>query len=93
MKRLFAAATVSILLAAPAWAQDTPILDKVGAKVIDSYKSSSCEDLKAKKTEPPSEMTIKAVAFLKSNPTMREKFIDKVAAPIANNLFECGMIP
>jgi hypothetical protein len=35
----------------------------------------------------------KAIAFLKSNPQMRNIFINKVAAPIANKMFECGMIP
>ena len=28
-----------------------------------------------------------------NNPAMRQAFIDKVAAPIANKLFDCGMIP
>jgi hypothetical protein len=31
--------------------------------------------------------------MLKSNPQMRAAFIDKIAAPIANKMFDCGMIP
>jgi hypothetical protein len=31
--------------------------------------------------------------MLKSDPQMRSAFISKVAAPIANKMFECGMIP
>ena len=32
-------------------------------------------------------------ASCKSDPQMRTAFINKVAAPIANKMFECGMIP
>jgi hypothetical protein len=34
-----------------------------------------------------------AVNFLRNDPQMRRMFIDRVAAPIANKMFECGMIP
>jgi len=33
------------------------------------------------------------VQFLKNDPQARTAFLNKVAAPIANKLFECGMIP
>jgi hypothetical protein len=38
------------------------------------------------------------MAFLKGNPQMRtifvnKVFVNKVAAPVANKMFECGMIP
>jgi len=33
------------------------------------------------------------VNFLRNDPQARFAFIDKVAAPIANKMFECGMIP
>lgn len=72
-----------------------PILDMVANKVIQKYQTSTCEQLWIKKSEkaPPSAEEQKAVAFLKSNPEMRTIFINKVAAPIANKMFECGMIP
>jgi len=81
---------------ARAQAQDQhPILDKVAQKVIQKYQTSTCEQLWMKKSEkaPPSAEEQKAIAFLKSNPEMRTLFINKVAAPIANRMFECGMIP
>jgi hypothetical protein len=31
--------------------------------------------------------------MLKADPQMRAAFIAKVAPPIANKMFECGMIP
>ena len=74
-----------------------PVMDKVAAKVIDKYQKSSCVDLKQSKATPPSgqeaELMQKAVQELKANPEMRAAFINKVAPPIANKLFECGMIP
>ena len=63
--------------------------------MIQQYRrrhASSCGGRKAKKA-PPSAEEQKAIAFLKSNPQMRTIFINKVAAPIANKMFECGMIP
>jgi hypothetical protein len=97
---LFAVLVLALTLVRPnhakAQAQDQhPILDKVAAKVIQKYQASTCEDLWKKKGEkaPPSAEEQKAIAFLKSNPQMRVIFIDKVAAPIANKMFECGMIP
>src|SRR5215469_7066679 len=72
-----------------------PIMDKVADKIIQKYQTSTCEQLWLKKSEkaPPSAEEQRAIAFLKSDPTMRVAFINKIAAPIANKMFECGMIP
>ena len=43
--------------------------------------------------QPPSPEQARVVAFLKTDPQMRTIFINKVAAPIANKLFQCGLIP
>lgn len=101
MKGLIGAAMVAIMSTVPASAQtppempppDGPMLDMVTGMVIQKYKSSSCEDLKAKKGEPPAEIVEAAVAFLRSNPPLRVKFINKVAPSVANKMFDCGMIP
>ena len=34
-----------------------------------------------------------ALQAMRNDPQMRAAFIDRVAAPIANKMFECGMIP
>jgi hypothetical protein len=39
------------------------------------------------------EMEARAVCLLHDDPNMRQAFINRVAAPIANKLFECGMTP
>ena len=69
------------------------ILDRVANKVIQKYQSSSCEQLWQKKGQPKSPEEQKAVNFLRNDPQARVAFIDKVAAPIVNKMFECGMIP
>lgn len=100
MKGLIGATMLSLMSITQAIAQmppemppDGPMLDMVAGMVIQKYKSSSCEDLKAKKGEPPAEIVAAAVGFLRSNPPLRVKFINKVAAQVANRMFDCGMIP
>lgn len=72
-----------------------PIMDAVATKVIQKYQSSTCEQLWIKKSEktPPSAQEQKVIALLKGDPQMRTAFINKIAAPIANKMFDCGMIP
>ncbi len=93
---LFAAALTLLYLSA-AGAQQYPIMDKVADKIIQKYQSSTCEQLyqqKAQKAQQqPSPAEQKAVQLLHQDPQMRTAFINKVAAPIANKMFECGMIP
>jgi hypothetical protein len=75
--------------------QQYPMMDKVADKIIQKYQTSTCEQLWVKKSEktPPTPEEQKAIAFLKSDPQMRTAFINKVAPPIANKMFDCGMIP
>jgi hypothetical protein len=70
-----------------------PILDAVANKVILKYQQASCEQLWQKKSEPPSAEQQKVVTLLRSDPQIRAAFINKVAAPIANKMFDCGLIP
>ena len=77
-----------------------PILDKFAQKVIDKYRTTSCADLKAKKEAPKpaqpandAQMKQKVVTLLRNDPKMREHFLNMIAGPIANKMFECGMVP
>lgn len=72
-----------------------PIMDAVASKLIQKYQSSTCEQLWLKKDQktPPTPQEQKAIMLLKSDPQMRTTFINKIAAPIANKMFDCGMIP
>ncbi|MGC9967764.1 MAG: hypothetical protein ABSE08_20430 [Syntrophobacteraceae bacterium] len=74
-----------------------PIMEKIAQKVIQKYQTSSCQELAMQKTHPPTgkkaAMEARAIEILRSDPQMRAEFINRVAPPIANKLFECGMIP
>jgi hypothetical protein len=74
-------------------AQQYPIMDKVADKVIAKYQSSSCQQLYQQKQQPPSPEVQRAIQLLKGDPQMRQAFINRVAGPIANKLFDCGLIP
>ena len=76
-----------------AGAQDYPIMNMIADKIIQKYQTSSCEQLWKQKSEPKSPREQKVIQLLRGDPQMRTAFINKVAAPIANKMFECGMIP
>jgi len=84
-----------IMVAGTSAQSQHPILDQVANKVIQKYQGSTCQQLWAEKAAktPPSPQEQKAIQFLKTDPTMRTLFINKVAGPVANKMFECGMIP
>jgi hypothetical protein len=68
-------------------------VDRISDKVIQKYQQSSCEQLWQKKGEAHSPREQEAVQLFHSDPQMRAAFIDRVAAPIANKMFDCGLIP
>jgi hypothetical protein len=74
-----------------------PILDKAADKVIQKYQQASCQQLWQEKAEkqgrPKPAMEQNAVQMLHDDPQMRNEFINRVAAPVANKMFQCGMIP
>jgi hypothetical protein len=94
-KRFYQFATVLsvLLLAGAASAQQYPIIDDIANKVVQKYQNSSCEQLWEKRGHPKSPREQEMMQALRNNPQMRRVFIDRVAAPIANKMFECGMIP
>lgn len=93
-KRLYFLALVSaVLLSAGVARAQYPILDRIAQKVIQKYQQASCEELWKKRGQPPSEREQRAISFMRNNPDMRTYFINQVAGPIANKMFDCGMIP
>jgi hypothetical protein len=92
-KRLTVAAVVTVCVTAGIAYAQYPILDLVANKVIQKYQGSSCEQLWQKKGQPKSPEEQRVIGLLKNDPQMRTAFINQVAAPIANKMFECGMIP
>lgn len=92
-KRLLWLVVVPALLLGRAAVAQTPILDEVSSKFIQKYQSSSCEELWRKKGQPKSPREQQAIQMMHEDPQIRAAFIDLVAAPVANKMFECGMIP
>jgi hypothetical protein len=87
-----------LLCAGIASAQEQfPVVDQIARKVIQKYENASCEQLAQERMQPPTgqkaEMEQRALQVMRTNPQIREAFINQVAAPIANKLFECGMLP
>lgn len=92
-KRVYLLVGVAALCGAGIVGGQGRILDMVAKKVIDKYQSASCEQLWQQKGQPKSEEEQRAVQFLRNDPQARTAFINEVAAPIVNKMFECGMIP
>lgn len=89
---LVLASALLFVLVAGAQAQ-YPILDMIAGKVIQKYQQATCEQLWQQKAEPKPAMEQELIQTLRSDSQMRAAFINKVAAPIANKMFECGMLP
>nr|WP_294550237.1 hypothetical protein [uncultured Rhodopila sp.] len=91
------AAACSALFAGSALAQDYALVDRLADKVVQKYTYASCQDLADERRHRPTgdraEMEEHAIRVMRNNPQMRREFIERVAAPIANRLFECGFIP
>ena len=92
-KSISVAMFVSAMSVAGAAAAQGMLLDFAADKVIQKFQGSTCEQLRAQKKEPPSEKEKLAVEFLRNDTQARVAFIDKIAAPVLNKMFECGMIP
>ena len=92
-KSIGVAMFVSALIVAGDVAAQGMLLDFAADKVIQKFQGSTCEQLRAQKKKPPSEKEKLAVEFLRNDSQARVAFIDKIAAPVLNKMFECGMIP
>jgi hypothetical protein len=94
MRRLTGAAVcVSALIAAGVVAAQGVLVDAAADKVIKKFEAATCDQLKAQKNEPPSEKEKIALNLLRDDPKERVDFIDKIAAPVLNKMFECNIIP
>jgi hypothetical protein len=82
-----------LLLAGVAGAQQYPMMDMIADKVIQRYRAASCEELWQRKGKPKPEEEKNLMQLMRDDPQMRTAFLNKVAAPITNKMFECGMIP
>lgn len=79
------------------------LLDIAANLAIEKYQNASCEDLSKMKPQsknsastggkPEEVLQTKAIEMLRQNPEIRKEFINRVAPPIANKMFDCKVIP
>ena len=92
MRRLFALLP-ALLFAGTAAAQQYPLMDMMADRVIQRYRQASCEQLWERRGKPKPEEEKNLIQLMRGDPQMRTAFINKIAAPVANKMFECGMVP
>ena len=92
MRRLFALVP-ALLFAGVAAAQQYPLMDMMADRVIQRYREASCEQLWERRGKPKPEEEKNLIELMRGDPQMRTAFINKIAAPVANKMFECGMVP
>jgi hypothetical protein len=98
MKRSSCAVVIVVMLfgvvfAGVAAAQQYPMVDMIANNVIEKYQMANCEQLWEQKGKPKTAQEQEAIQMLRGDPMIRQYFINKVAGPIMNKMFECGMIP
>jgi len=92
MRRLFALLP-ALLFAGTAAAEQYPLMDMMADRVIQRYREASCEQLWERRGKPKPEEEKNLIQLMRGDPQMRTAFINKIAAPVANKMFECGMVP
>jgi hypothetical protein len=92
-KRLYLFGLVpALFFVSVAAAQEYPLMNMIADRVIQKYQQANCEQLwkqKGQKTDEEKNL----IQLLRDDPQMRTTFINKVAAPIANKMFDCGLLP
>ena len=84
---------VSAMVVAGAVAAQGMLVEAAADKVIKKYQAATCDQLKEQRVNPPSVKDKIALDFLRDDPKARVAFVDQIAAPVLNKMFECNMIP
>ena len=84
---------VAAVVVAGAVSAEGMLVEAAANKIIQKYQTASCDQLKTQKSEPPSAKEKIALDLLRDDPKARVAFVDQIAAPVLNKMFECNMIP
>lgn len=102
---LGALTSMAIVVSSCANTPKEALLDIAANLAIEKYQKASCEEVAQMQPQSQSapasqtkagkqaDLEAKAMEMLQKNPEMREQFINRVAGPIANKMFECNLIP
>ncbi|MGE5656989.1 MAG: hypothetical protein ACM37W_10265 [Actinomycetota bacterium] len=92
-----------VVTSCESFAPKEALLDAAANFVIDKYQKASCEEVAQMQPQSASssktdagkkgDLPAKAIEMLQKDPQMRQEFINRVAGPIANKMFECNLIP
>jgi hypothetical protein len=93
MKRLVPLALLPVLLFAGAARAQYPMVDLIANNLVEKYQYATCQQLWEDKEKPKTPQQMEALNMLRGDPQIRAYFINKVAGPVVNKMFECGMIP
>ncbi|HQR61250.1 MAG TPA: hypothetical protein PLH03_07835 [Methylophilaceae bacterium] len=93
MKPQYLYALLHALLVAGTAQADYPMVNIAADKVIAKYQNATCEQLWEQKGQPKTDEEQNVIHILHDDPQVRTVFLDKIAAPVVNKLFECGLIP
>lgn len=93
MKRILPYAVAPVMLVAGYALAQYPIMDRIAGDVIQKYEMSTCEQLWQAKDRPKTPQQLEAIQLLRDDTQMRAMFINRIAGPVANKMFECGMLP
>ena len=83
---------VAAMVVAGAVAAQGMLVEAAANKVIQKYQTASCDELKAQRSEPPSAKEKIALDLLRDDPKARVAFVNQVAAPVLNKMFDCGIL-
>ena len=92
-KSIGAAVMISALIVAGGASAQGMLLDFAADKVIKKYQTATCDELKTQRKEAPTDKEKEAIEFLRNDSQARIFFINKIAAPVLNKMYDCGMIP
>ena len=91
----FMLAMALVLLYVTVASAQYPLLDMIAGRVVQKYQTATCEQLWQEKSQKkqPTQQEQQFVQLLRNDAKMRGEFINKIAPPVVNKMFECGMVP
>ena len=90
---LLAATIAVVFLGVDVAVAQFPVLDMMADRVVQKYQQATCEQLWEQRTKPKTQQEQELIQMSRTDPQMRTAFIGKIAAPVANKMFECALIP
>jgi hypothetical protein len=71
------------------------VVDDVANQMVSQIQNDSCPQFEAmlKQRKGGTSNSGKAGGMMKSDPAMRQRFVNKVAGPLVNKMIDCDLLP